>query len=271
MDKATFTVSGPAPVSAQILLIDDDEKLSRLLANYLAQYGYELTTVYNGLAGLERFASGTWNLVILDVMLPGLDGLEVLKKIRAMSTVPVLMLSARGEEPDRILGLEIGADDYVPKAFSSRELIARIRSLLRRAAQPPAPPAAPVERPMHFTIGELTIDVEARRVLMAGLDVTLTALEFNLLVCLARANGKVLTRDQLLQEVRDKKHLLQDRSIDVHISSLRKKLGEGRRERLNYIRTVRTIGYKLVDPSEEPPPDRRRLLAADYGQCGGHV
>lgn len=230
----------------RILLIDDDEQLSKLLMRYLANHGYAITAIHDPLLGLKRLASDEWSAVLLDVMLPQIDGFEVLRRIRAISTVPVLMLSARADESERIVGLELGADDYVPKNFSSRELVARIRAILRRS-EIAAAAAVRTQEQKRMVIGELRIDLETYEVLVCGREVALTAVEFNLLVCLAKAEGKVCSRDQLVGQVRARKVQLQDRSVDVHISSLRRKLCEGR-DCQSYIKTVRTVGYKLIRP-----------------------
>lgn len=236
----------PVKAQSRVLLIDDDEQLGKLLTRYLANHGYAVVAVCDPLSGLKRLASEPWDAVLLDVMLPKIDGFEVLRRVRATSTVPVLMLSARADEADRIVGLETGADDYIPKNFSSRELVARIRATLRRSEYAIAAASQAAEQ-QQIKVGELSIDLEAHQVFMRGQEVCLTAVEFNLLVSLARAAGRVLSRDQLISEVRARKAPLQDRSIDVHISSLRRKLGEGR-DCQRYIKTVRTIGYRLVCP-----------------------
>lgn len=247
LDETTLTAPVAVPADgSRILLVDDDRKLSRILTNVLASYGYSISVVHDGLHALERINSEPWDLVILDVMLPGMDGFEILKNIRGKSSTMVLMLTARGDEADRIVGLEIGADDYVPKTFSSRELLARIRALLRRSVRPALKAAAPEK---VLTVGALRIHPESYRVFMNDSEILLTLVEFNLLVCLARAKGRVRTREQLLGEVRDREFSLNDRSIDVHISMLRRKL-EGDHSPSRYIRTIRGVGYMAVDTPE---------------------
>jgi DNA-binding response OmpR family regulator len=180
--------------------------------------------------------------VILDVMLPGMDGFEVLKSIRRQSDVPVLMLTARGDEADRIVGLEIGADDYLPKTFSTRELLARLRAVTRRTTRP-----LQEEDPDQVTVGPLHINVSAHTAVLGDVPLTLTAVEFDLLTSLARSRGRVKSREQLLEEVRTRDYDVFDRSIDVHIAALRKKLGDDAKEP-RFIKTVRAVGYMLMNP-----------------------
>jgi DNA-binding response OmpR family regulator len=196
---------------------------------------------------VERAVGGKWSAVILDLMLPGLDGFEVLKQIRHTSDVPVLMLTARGDEADRIVGLEIGADDYLPKTFSSRELLARIRAVTRRTARTKSDDSA-ADR--EIVIGPLHVRPGPRTAVLGDAPLTLTPVEFELLLSLARAKGRVKTRDHLLEEIRDRDYEVFDRSIDVHISALRKKLGDDPKTP-RFIRTVRASGYMLIDPDAE--------------------
>ena len=233
-------------MNTHLLIVDDDVKLCRLLREYLEPLGYTVDVVHDGLDGLARAKSGEYSAVILDVMLPGMNGLEVLQALRRESSVPVLMLTALGDESDRIAGLEIGADDYLPKTFSTRELLARLRAVLRRsvltarAAQDPVP--APV------TVGPLVIDPAARRAAIDDTPLALTPVEYELLLSLARAAGRVKTREQLLLEVADRDFEAFDRSVDVHISSLRRKLGDDPKEP-RFIETVRGAGYRMRAPS----------------------
>jgi len=229
----------------RLLLIDDDRKLCRLIAAYLQPLGYDVTAVHTGPEGVER-AAEPWQAVILDLMLPGMDGFEVLKRIRKTSDVPVLMLTARGDEADRIVGLEIGADDYLPKTFSTRELLARLRAVIRRSSLRPADPAAGAET-RELLAGPLRMNVAARVVTLEDKPLDVTPVEFDLLACLMRARGRVKSREQLLEEIRDRNYEVFDRSIDVHISALRKKLGDDPKAP-RFIRTVRTAGYLLIDP-----------------------
>ncbi len=232
----------------RILLIDDDRKLVRMLAEYLQAQGYAVGTALDGNDGVARTRAEAWDLVVLDVMMPKLNGFEVLRLLRQGSQVPVLMLTARGGDEDRIHGLEGGADDYVPKTASSRELLARIRALLRRAAV-----AAPAEPPRREIVaGDLCIDSGARSASLRGAPLSLTPVEFDLLLALARYRGEVRSREQLLEHVRDREFDSFDRSIDVHIASLRRKLADDPRTP-RYIRTVRTVGYMLVDAAGAAP------------------
>lgn len=232
----------------RLLIIDDDRKLCRLVADYLTPLGYEVQAVHNGPEGAERALAESWQAVILDLMLPGCDGFEVLKRIRAKSSVPVLMLTARGEEPDRIVGLEFGADDYLPKTFSTRELLARLRAVTRRAAAPvTGRDGSPPEQ--EIVAGQLHINPAARAAALGDQPLTLTPVEFDLLLSLARARGRVKSREQLIDEVRDRHYDVFDRSIDVHISSLRKKLGDDAKEP-RFIKTVRAAGYMFIRPGE---------------------
>jgi DNA-binding response OmpR family regulator len=226
----------------RILIIDDDRKLGRLIKGYLDPLGYSVTLAHTGPEGLALALEERWQAVLLDLMLPGLDGFEVLKKIRHSSDVPVLMLTARGEEADRIVGLELGADDYLPKTFSSRELLARLRAVTRRAERvAPRPQDAPIQ------VGPLRVFESSRKVVLGDHSLALTPVEFDLLLSMARAVGRVKSREQLLEEIRDRHYEVFDRSIDVHISALRKKLGDDPKTP-RFIRTIRSAGYSLMDP-----------------------
>lgn len=229
----------------RLLMIDDDRKLCRLVTDYLGPLGFDVTAVHTGPDGVARATAEdeTWHAVILDVMLPGMDGFEVLKRIRARSQVPVLMLTARGDETDRIVGLEVGADDYLPKTFSTRELLARLRAVLRRSARPTGSTAAPP--PVEVVVGKLRLNLDARTAVLDAAPLALTPVEFDLLASLAKARGRVKTREALLDEIRDRNYDVFDRSIDVHISSLRKKLGDDAKEP-RFIRTVRSAGYMMI-------------------------
>ena len=230
-----------------ILLVDDDVKLCRLIRDYLEPLGYAVTAAHTGPDGLEAAAKGQFSAVILDVMLPGMNGFDVLRNLRAKSNVPVLMLTGRGEEADRIVGLELGADDYLPKTFSTRELLARLRATIRRSSILSAEGEA---REPEVVVGELRIDPEARRAVLGGQALALTAVEYDLLLSLAKAAGRVRTREQLLNEIADRNFDVFDRSIDVHISSLRKKLGDDSRSP-RFIVTVRSAGYMMSKPEPE--------------------
>ena len=231
------------PNALRVLVIDDDRKLCRLIGTYLAPMGYAVTAVHTGTEGAEQAVAAPWHAVILDVMLPGMDGFEVLKKIRHTSNVPVLMLTARGDEADRIVGLEIGADDYLPKTFSTRELLARLRAVTRRGAPVKAPAQPP---PVEYTAGPLRVNASSRVAVLKDKPLALTPVEFDLLASLIAAKGRVKTRDTLLDEIRDRNYEVFDRSVDVHISALRKKLGDDPKDP-RFIRTVRSVGYILND------------------------
>ena len=225
----------------RLLIVEDDVELCGLLAERLCGDGFSLEAVHDGARGLERALSGEHRLVILDLMLPRLGGLDVLRKLRAQSGIPVLILTARGEDVDRILGLEIGADDYLPKPFNPRELLARIRAILRRAS----PARSDGER---LTAGDITLDTGAREAWINGRQVNLTSVEFSLLVEFMRHAGHVVTRDDLTQSVLGRKLGAFDRVIDVHVSNLRKKLtGGSAGER---VKAVRGAGYQFVVRSE---------------------
>jgi DNA-binding response OmpR family regulator len=229
----------------RILVIDDDKKLCRLIADYLTPMGYEVSLAHTGPGGVEKVTSGPWSAVILDVMLPGMDGFEVLKQIRKSSDVPVLMLTARGDEADRIVGLEIGADDYLPKTFSTRELLARLRAVTRRSTRTTS--AGDDGREADIIVGKLRVDPNTRTAMFDEQALTLTPVEYDLLASLARARGRVKSREQLLEEIRDRNYEVFDRSIDVHISALRKKLGDDAKEP-KFIKTVRAAGYMFINP-----------------------
>ena len=234
----------------QVLIVDDDAKLCHLVRDYLQPLGYEVTAAHTGTEGLEIASRESFSAVILDVMLPGMNGFDVLRELRAKSNVPVLMLTGRGEEADRIVGLELGADDYLPKTFSTRELLARLRAVIRRSsiAQIHEESCTPL-----VTVGDLRLDPEARMAALGDQPLQLTAVEFDLLFSLAKAAGHIRTREQLLSEVADRNFDIFDRSIDVHISSLRRKLGDDPKSP-RFIITVRSAGYMLRKPETEGHP-----------------
>ncbi len=222
------------PMPLRVLAIDDDRKLFELLASYLAGAGIELTHARTGLDGLRLLGGSPFDAVLLDVMMPGLDGLDVLRRIREKSALPVIMLTARGDEADRVVGLELGADDYVAKPFSARELLARLRAVLRRAHPDPAG--------QRLDAGGVTLDVASRTAELDGEPVELTGLEFDILLALVRRAGRVIPRSALLAEAGRNDVTVSDRTVDVHISRLRKKLGDDSRAP-SRIRTVRGVGY----------------------------
>ena len=223
----------------QILIIDDDVALCELVTEYLEPLGFQIESVHRGDAGVERALAGEHSLVVLDVMLPGLNGFEVLRRIRAESKIPVLMLTARGDDIDRIVGLEIGADDYLPKPFNPRELTARIRAILRRTTSE-APVDQALEKRLH--VGDVELDSGTRAITRGGQNVELTAVEFDLLEKLLRSAGQIVTREELSKQVLGRSSSPFDRSIDMHISNLRKKLGH-RADATERIKTVRGVGY----------------------------
>lgn len=228
----------------RILLIDDDEELCELVIEYLKPEGFEVEAVHRGEQGIARALSGEFAFVLLDVMLPGANGFEVLRRVRAQSKVPVLMLTARDEDVDRIVGLELGADDYLPKPFNPRELVARIRAILRRSRTEPSAPPINEER---VVLGDVELDKGARIVRRGGELIELTTVEFDLLDLLLRAAGRVVRREEIVNQVLGRKFMHFDRSVDMHVSNLRKKLGHrfGETER---IRSVRGVGYIYARP-----------------------
>lgn len=227
----------------RLLMIDDDRKLVTLVEEYLQPQGFELIAAHDGPSGLAAVATMDPALVILDLMLPGIDGLEVCRQLRQTSLVPVLMLTARGDETDRIVGLEMGADDYLPKPFNPRELLARVRAILRRSAAATAATADP-----RLVVGDLTVDPATRQVEVAGRDVDLTTAEFDLLHALAGGAGRVLRRDVLLERVHGEGWAAYERTVDVHISRIRQKIEPDPR-RPTYLKTVRGVGYMLSKPA----------------------
>jgi DNA-binding response OmpR family regulator len=227
----------PSNMAIRILLIDDDVRLHELLASYLDQNGFAVTIASDGRRGLAALEGGTFDAVLLDVMMPGMDGIEVCKRVRAKSNIPIVMLTAKGDETDRVVGLELGADDYVAKPFSPRELLARLRAVLRRAR-----PDVAGER---LTAGDIGIDVPGRIVTVSGKSIELTGIEFDVLVALVRRAGRVIPRDALLAEAGRTDVTVGERTVDVHVSHLRQKLGDDPRSP-RIIKTVRGVGYVLA-------------------------
>ncbi|HJT89495.1 MAG TPA: response regulator transcription factor [Bryobacteraceae bacterium] len=224
-----------------ILLVDDDAELCSLLSEFLKREGFTVDSAHEGNAGLAKALASGVELVVLDVMLPGLDGFEILRRLRQQSKVPVIMLTARGEDVDRIIGLELGADDYLPKPFNPRELAARIRAVLRRYEQ-----RAPVNGG-RLEVNGVVADPGTREVFSAGKRVELTTFEFDILEMLMRAAGRVLSRDALMENFYNRKATPFDRSIDMHISHLRKKLEHGN----TLIKTIRGVGYQFCRTPED--------------------
>ena len=224
-----------------ILLIDDDAELCSLLGEFLRREGFTMDCEHEGPRGLQKAAQPAVDLVVLDVMLPGLDGFEILRRLRQQSKVPVVMLTARGEDVDRIVGLELGADDYLPKPFNPRELAARIRAVLRRYEPRPAGAGQRLE------VNGVTLDPGTREVATHGKRVELTTFEFDILEMLMRAAGRVLSRDALMENFYNRKATPFDRSIDMHISHIRKKLERGE----SLIKTIRGVGYQFCRTPED--------------------
>lgn len=221
----------------KILIIDDDEDLCELVTEYLGVEGFETEAVNDGAAGLTAALSGRYDMAILDVMLPKMNGFEVLRNLRAKSSLPVLMLTARGDDMERIVGLETGADDYLPKPFNPRELVARLRAILRRTS-----PEAGDRTSERFKVDDIEISESARTAWLDSRELILTSVEFDLLRELLKGAGKVLKKEDLSRRVLDRELSPFDRSLDMHISNLRKKLGP-RPDGSERIKTVRSIGY----------------------------
>jgi two-component system response regulator CpxR len=232
----------------QILVIDDDVELCELVAEYLGPEGYKVEAVHEGPAGVARALSGEHVLAVLDYMLPGLNGFEVLRQIRATSRLPIVMLTARGDDMNRIIGLQIGADDYLPKPFNPLELVARINAVLRRAQlAPELKPAAEI-----VVVGDVEMDNRTHTVRRGGESIELTAVEYALLEKLLGAPGRILEREELVKDVLHRELSPFDRSIDTHVSNLRKKLGHtiNGAER---IKTIRSVGYIYASPEIVKP------------------
>jgi two-component system response regulator CpxR len=225
-----------------VLVVDDDVELCSLVQEYLTAEGFTLKAVHDGEQGLQQALTGEYSMVVLDVMLPGINGFEVLRRIRSVSKIPVLLLTARGEDVDRIVGLEIGADDYLPKPFNPRELVARIRAILRRTK-----PGSADGDPEILSVGDVELDPATRSVQRAGQPVDLTSVEFNLLEVLLREAGRVVTRERLVNAVLSRKFMPFDRSIDMHVSKVRRKLGDSEEDG-DHIKTIRGVGYMFARP-----------------------
>ena len=228
-------------ITVRILVVDDDVELCSLLQEFLKREGFAVECEHEGRRGLERALGGDCELIVLDVMLPGLDGFEILRRLRQRSRVPVLMLTARGEDVDRIIGLELGADDYLTKPFNAKELAARIRAILRRVQERSASPSGRVE------VNGVVLDPGSREVFCEGKPVEVTTFEFDILEMLMRSAGRVLSRDALMEALYNRLATPFDRSVDMHVSHLRKKLEAGRPR----IKTVRGVGYQFCRTPEE--------------------
>jgi len=239
----------------KILVIEDEANIIQVMRLYLEQAGYTVLSASDGVAGLELHAREHPDLVILDLMLPALDGMEVCRRIRAWANTPILMVTARQGEEDRVSGLELGADDYLVKPFSPRELVSRVKAILRRTTATSSKEQEAITEEhttkkgeeLHF--GSLIINIPARRVIIEGQQVTLTVKEFDLLVTLASAPDRVFTREALLNQVWGYTYLGDGRTVDVHIGTLRKKL-EAIQDAPHYIQTVWGVGYKFVPSTE---------------------
>lgn len=231
----------------RLLVVDDDRKLAGLIRDYLTPMGYDVELRHNGPDGLAEALAAPYEAVILDVMMPGMDGFSVLRELRKKSDVPVLMLTALGDEADRIVGLELGADDYLPKTFSSRELLARLRAVTRRTRIRDEAGAL-----RELVAGPLRLCEDNHTVVLDDTPLDLTTLEFAILASLLKSKGRVKSRERLIEEVSERRFDVFDRSIDVHVSSLRRKLGDDAKNP-RFIRTIRGIGYSLHEP-ERPDP-----------------
>jgi len=232
-------VTEPPVATIKVLLVEDDDRLAQLTARYLETHGVLVTTVGDGIEGQAEALRRQYDCVVLDLMLPGRDGIEVCRQLRSRTDVPILMVTARGEEADRVLGLEVGADDYVTKPFSPRELLARIRATVRRVRGQAGPAQQTIQ------VGGLVLDPQRMTVLLDGKAVEVTAYEFSILRALAQRPGRVLSREQLLDLAKGSAELSFDRSIDVHVSRLRAKLGDDSRNP-KILKTVRGAGYLLA-------------------------
>ena len=225
-------------LDAKILIIDDDRELGEMLAEFLSPDHLDVRACLTGEDGLEALRNETYDLLILDIMLPGMNGLDVLKVLRERSDIPVIMLTARGDDVDRILGLEFGADDYLAKPFNPRELLARIKAILRRTR-------SDERRGGSVAVGKLEFDVRSRRVEAGGQSIQLTGTEFELLRCLAESPGEVVSKEQLARDVLGRRHMPYDRSIDTHISNVRRKLSGAGVDNPS-IQSQRGVGYLLL-------------------------
>lgn len=222
-------------------MVDDDAELAGLVSRFLQKDGYTVTSVHDGESGLAEALSGRFELLVLDVMLPGLDGFSVLRKLREKSQMPVIMLTARGQDIDRITGLELGADDYLPKPFNPHELVARIKAIFRRMEPRGVAVSSRIE------VNGVSLDPAARSVSVDGNRVELTTIEFEILELLMRAAGRVLSRDAIIENLYDRKATGFDQSVNVHISHIRRKIENGR----TLIKTVRGVGYQFCQSPEE--------------------
>ena len=227
--------------NSQLLLIDDDKELGNMISDFLASDNLEVTVRHTGEDGIEAFQEGKYDLLILDIMMPGISGLDVLKRVRQSSSVPVIMLTARGDDVDRIIGLEFGADDYLPKPFNPRELVARIKAILRRAQ-----PVSDDEEVLE--LGDIKLDTRTHKAAVSDTELKLTGTEFEILKCLLETPGKVVNKERLSERALGRRLLPYDRSVDTHISNLRGKL-ERAGNRNETIQNQRGVGYLLIPGS----------------------
>ncbi len=228
-------------MSTRVLIIDDDERLNALLTEYLGRFDFTVISATDGDAGLRALKTAQPDILILDVMLPGMDGFAICRKVRESSGIPIIMLTARGDVMDRIVGLELGADDYLPKPFEPRELVARIQAVLRRGKP---------EETEAVRVGALEVNWTTRSVRLNGKDLELTGAEFELLGLLVRNRGRVLTRERIMDETRGVDWDAYDRSIDVLVSRLRQKLGDDAKHP-SFVRTIRGAGYSFIGTGDE--------------------
>jgi two-component system OmpR family response regulator len=227
----------------RVLIVDDDAALAAMLTEHLAPEGFELKAVQQGREGVTSALSGQYDAVLLDIMLPGISGTEVLRQIRRQSQVPVIMLTAKGDDVDRVVGLEMGADDYISKPFYARELVARLKAVLRRTTQ-----RDPLVARRALSFGDLVVTPSSRQAVWRGLALDLTATEFNLLELLLQSHGELVTKDSLTEKALGRRRTSYDRSVDVHIGNLRRKLNAATAGQVE-IHTVRGLGYTLGPPA----------------------
>jgi two-component system, OmpR family, response regulator len=231
----------------RVLVVDDEEKIAKMVGSYLEASGYKPILAFSGEDALSKFASNSPECVILDINMPGKDGLEVTREIRKTSSTPIIFLSARAEEIDKILGLELGGDDYVTKPFSPRELMSRVKAVLRRTSTPPQMTLAHT-RETVIHCGDLEVDPAKRTVRLKDRQIELTAVQFNILAFLLKQPGRVYSRIEILEGAAGIEYEGYERTLDVHIKNLRKALGDDT-ETPKYIGTVRGVGYKLIEPT----------------------
>jgi len=253
-----------------VLIIDDDIELCSMLEDYLVRHGFAVSMEHNGELGLHRALTGEFAIVLLDVMLPGLDGFEVLRRLRTSSQVSVLLLTARGEDIDRIVGLEIGADDYLPKPFNPRELLARVRAILRRSAANRQGRNGTITTIKHLCVGGIELDSGARTATCNGVELDLTNVEFELLGALMGSPGQILTREHLTEVVLDRRFNPFDRSLDMHVSRLRRKLDDAAKLG-DQIKTIRSVGYQLAVPVTHPSPSSGAAGSSNATGHGAHA